>query len=150
MLSVFISYVGYIWIKYGVQTSISESYYRLPWKKKHLFVLFCWGFAMSAIIASIDITPLMFGAGVGISFVGAAAEFKKRLSRTVHYVGAIGGIAFSQLAILLGFDMLILNIIFLSSTALLLAMRSIVNNYFWWIEIIAFCIICLAIGLKIW
>ena len=50
MVSVFVSYVGFIWGKYGVQTSISESYYTLPEKQNFLFVLFTFLFAFPAMI----------------------------------------------------------------------------------------------------
>jgi len=115
MLTVFVSYVSFIWIKYGVQRSISDSYYRLPKNLQPLFTLFCWGFAFPAIIIGVDLTDnfLMFLAGAGICFVGAAAQFKEELTKGVHMIGAYGGVLFSQLAIAINFHMYYMNVIFI-------------------------------------
>jgi len=147
MMTTFLSYVLFIWIKYGIQPSISDSYYVLPNKLKPLFTLFCWGFALPAIILGVEITPFMFFAGVGICFVGAAAQFKDDWVSNIHMIAAIGGIIFSQLAIFFGFHMLWLNII---SIVLSVIMPFItIKYYFWYVELIAFSAICYALGTTI-
>lgn len=136
MIVVFVGYVSYIWNKYGVLESISESYYRLPDNQKILFTLFCWLFAIPAII--LGNTALMFVAGGGIAFVGAAAQFKQDMTKSVHYGGAIIGILFSQLSIFFDFHMLYVNIISLIITSILFIFHKKCINYFWWIELTAF------------
>ena len=63
MISVFLGYILYIIARYGVQSSVSQSFYVLPKNLKILFTLFCWGFVFPAIILSSN--PLMFFAGAG-------------------------------------------------------------------------------------
>jgi len=143
MLTVFTSYIAFIWIKYGVQRSISDSYYRLPKSLQPLFTFFCWGFGLPAIIVGTTLTdaPWMFLAGAGICFVGVAAEFKKKLTKTVHMAGAYGGVALSQLAICINFKMWYLTVGFVIIAGIL----QIINHYnkkfktcVWWQEILAF------------
>ena len=146
MLTVFISYVSFIWAKYGVQKSISASYYCLPDKWKLLMTLFCWGFAVPAII--IGNSLIMFMAGAGIAFVGGAAAFAAdKMIRDVHMIGAGTGVFFSQLAIWLQFGMWPINLVFIGASLLLLAFDK--KTYFWWIEILAFLSIVLVYALTL-
>ena len=147
MLTVFISYVSYIWIKFGIQKSISASYYVLPENLRVLFILFCWGFAFPAIILGVEVTPLMFFAGAGICFVGAAPQILEKDVYKVHMIAAISGIIFSQLAIFFGFHMLWLNItsVVLALIAFLLSKE----HNFWWIELVAFGAIVYALGTTV-
>ena len=64
MVSVFLAYVGYIWSKYGIQKSISESYYVLPEKENWLFVAFTWLFAFPAMILGNSLLMLFAGGGI--------------------------------------------------------------------------------------
>jgi len=73
MITIFVSYVAAIWIIFGVQKSISASYYKLPKKWKFLMTLFCWGIGFPAMIIGQSIWMIL--AGAGICFVGAAAAF---------------------------------------------------------------------------
>jgi len=154
MLADFFSYITYIWTTYGVQRSISDSYYRLPKRLQPLFTLFCWGFALPAIIIGLSLvdSPLMFLAGSGIAFVGAAAAFKERMTHTVHMVGAYAGVAFSQLSIWIDYKMWYITIGFIILAGAL-QLLSLFNKKFktciWWQEILAFLSICLVFGLKI-
>lgn len=147
-LFVFLGYVFFIWNRYGVLTSISESYYLLPDKLKFLFVLFCWGFSIPVIMLAHN--PLIFFAGSGIAFVGAAAQFKKKLSKEVHTLGAFSGVLFSQLSIFLDFNLLYVNILFMVGSLLLFLTRNkFSKNYIWWIEILAFLSILYTLGLSL-
>jgi len=149
MLTVFITYVGFIWSKYGVLPSISDSYYELPKKIDFLFILFCWGFAFPAVIIGVDLTDnfLMFLAGGGIIFVGAAAAFKQELTQTVHEIGAFGGVIFSQLSIAFDFKMYYVNVIFVVLGLLILLTK--IKNRIWWLELVAFSSICYVLGKQL-
>lgn len=140
---VFSAYVVFIWLRYGVQKSISDSYYRLRGSDKILFTLFCWGFAMPFIISSIEIHSLFFFSGAGICFVGAAAAFKDSVNaRNVHMIGAYSGVALGFIG--LGLIGLFLPIgIFLLSGIFLIKTK----NNIWWIEISAFLIIIVSLWL---
>lgn len=147
MVLVFVSYVSFIWLKYGVQESISASYYALPKKYNFLFTLFCWGFAVPAIIASIDVTPFMFFAGVGICFVGAAAQINDNWVNKIHSTAAILGVLFSQLAIVFGYHMPLVSGISIAIIALLKLLA--LKNKTWWIELVAFSAIVYTLGVSI-
>ncbi len=153
MLSIFVAYVAYIWIRYGVQRSISDSWYRLPQKQKLLFTAFCWGFAIPAIMVGVDITNnfLMFFAGAGIVFVGGAVAFKQKITKLYHMIGAYGGVAFSQLSIVFDFKMYYVTAIFILVALLLeiLDKKKIIENKIWWQEILAFASICYVLGIAL-
>ena len=147
MLLVFVSYVSFIWAKYGVQKSISQSYYVLPQKLKYLMTLFCWGFAFpAAILGQCDLMTIAAG---GIIFVGAAAAFQQKMTHTFHMVGAGVGVAASQLAILVNYGMWPMNIAFISIGLILLLLKKKIPNWIWWAEIAAFVSICIVLGIKV-
>jgi hypothetical protein len=145
MLAVFAGYVGFIWNKYGVLPSISDSYYVLPKNINFLFTLFCWGFALPAMIVGIDLTDnfLMFLATGGICFVGAAAAFKDN-DKTMHEVSAIAGVIFSQLSIAFDFKMYYVNAFFIIMSLIILLTN--IKNKTWWLELVAFGSICYVLG----
>jgi hypothetical protein len=154
LVSVFIGYVSWIWDKYGVLPSISDSYYHLPKNLQPIFTLFCWGFSIPAII--LGSSGLMFFAGAGIAFVGAAAAFKEQMTSIVHVVGAMMGVLLSQLAIWLQYGIWQVNIAFLVIAIPLTITRfvkikgkEICPNRTWWVEIAAFLAICVALGITL-
>ena len=144
MVSVFTTYIAFIWLKFGIQPSISDSYYILPIKNKFLFTLYCWGIAFPAILVGTFLTGnvLMFLAGAGIGFVGAATDFKDSIAKNVHMVAAYGGVFFTQLSIAYDFHLYYVNAIFLVLALLAYILRNKIGNHIWWQEILAF----LAIG----
>jgi hypothetical protein len=149
MLTIFIGYVATIWAIYGVLPSISESFYRLPKKYNFIFTLALWGFAFPAIIIGVPTTALMFFAGAGIMFVGAAAQFKQELTKTVHFVGAGAGVVLSQIAIATTYGMWPITAAFVLLSVLILLFRNkIKNTELWWIEILSF--ISIAIVYKLY
>jgi len=89
-LVVFTAYLLFISIKYKGIESISASYYALPERYRWAFTIVLWAFAMPVMIAGEN--ALLFFAGAGICFVGAAAAYKEELTSTVHYVGAVSAI----------------------------------------------------------
>lgn len=146
MVVVFVAYVSFVWIKYGVQKSISDSYYRLPDNEKYLFTLFCWGFALPAIVLGDNL--VMFLAGAGIVYVGGAAAFKQNeMQHWVHMVGAYGGVLLSQLAISFKYDMWWLTVTFIVLALPLMLFD--VKNKVWWVETLAFTSIMVALALNI-
>ena len=147
MVTVFLSYVSFIWLKYGIQKSISATYYALPENLRILFTLFCWGFAIPCIIGGVEVTPLMFFAGAGICFVGAAPQILEKSVYRFHMIVAISGIIFSQLAIFFGYHMLWLNIASVVLSAIIPFLSK--KYFFWWIELVAFSAVCVAIGINI-
>ena len=145
MITVFISYVTFIWTKYGIQKSISESYYVLPKKWNWLFVAFCWLFAFPAMIIGGSYL-MMFAAG-GIVFVGAAAAMHTFPTRTVHMIGAIGGMILACLAMIIQYHMwyMTVGVAVLALLALLLDKK----RAMWWTELAIFTAISIVIGISL-
>jgi len=145
MVSVFLAYVGYIWAKYGVQKSISESYYVLPKKKNWLFVAFTWLFAFPAMVLGNSL--LMLFAGGGIVFVGAAAAMHTFPTRAWHLTGAIGGMILACLAMITQFGMWYL--LPAIAVAILIAFLVDKKHLMWWAEVAIFVAISIALGFSI-
>ena len=145
MITVFISYVLFIWNKYGIQTSISESYYVLPKKENFLFVLFCWLFAFPAMI--LGNSWWMFFAGGGIVWVGANAAMHQKPTRLIHLIAAISGIILACLAMIFQYNMwyMVAGIATLIPITYLLDKK----HLFWWIEIIIFTAMSIVIGISL-
>lgn len=103
-LAVFGTFVTAIVLKYGVPSSISESYYLLPPKVAHpLFAGFCLLTAVPLMVFWFECTShtalqfLVFFSCAPLMFVGAAAAFKQiELTRGVHFGAASMCAVFSQ------------------------------------------------------
>jgi hypothetical protein len=147
MITTFFSYLLMIRIRYGILDTISSSYYQLPQNQKWLFTIFCWSFAIPAMILGDSV--LMFLAGACICFTGAAAAYKQEMTSTVHIVGAVGGVLFSQLSIWLDYPLSegiwLYSVYFLICTGVLYFLK--VKTY--WIEVFAFTTIMCVLLLKI-
>ena len=145
MVSVFLSYITFIWRKYGVQKSISESYYVLPKKDNWLFVAFCWLFAFPAMI--LGSSYLMLFAGGGIVLVGAAAAMHRFPTRFWHLFGAIGGMILGSIAMIVQFHMwyIVAAAAILAGLSLLLDKK----HAMWWTELIIFTAISIVLGISI-
>lgn len=137
----FFGYISYIYKKFGILPSISESYYHLPLKLKFLFTLFCYFISIPSMMLGILLkdSVLMLLAGISISFVGATSTFKDKLTRPIHIISAITGIILSNLAIMINFNLLYVSLIFLFLSVIIFLLRKkYFKNYVWWIEILAF------------
>lgn len=153
MICVFLGYTMSIVYNYGILNSISESYYMLSKKSRYLFTFFCWGFAIPAIIIGLDQTGsvLMFLAGAGICFAGTAGAFKESLTHDVHMGGAFVGILASQASIWFDYNLHWLPFLFIGIGIPLLILTKLKYQvrYFWWLEIVAFVSICIALFTKL-
>lgn len=142
---IFIAYLLFIWYKFGIQKSISDSYYRLKGINQAIFTFFIWGSAIPIILAAN--TFLMFIAGSLICIVGAAPAFKKTmLENTVHIVGASGGFALAFISIIndFGFWWLALPAAILAAT-----FRKSSPYYIWFAELIGFFTIFISVLLSL-
>ena len=146
-VAIFLSYIGFIALKYGIQKSISESYYRLPSKQKVLFTLALWGFAIPVIILGGMLESwLLFLAGGLITLVGAAPAFKSLLMEyKAHMFGAYGGILLGLTALVVNFNLWWLVLI---AVILAVIIKFTIKNYIWWIEVLAFFTVLLGIYLS--
>ena len=145
MVSVFISYVLYVSLKYGIQKSISESYYVLPKKENFLFVLFTWLFAFPAMFLGNSL--LMFFAGGGIVWVGANAAMHENPTRAIHLTAAIGGMVLGCLAIIFQYDMWYVTAGIAASLPIVYLLDK--KHFMWWAEIIIFAAFSVVLGIKL-
>lgn len=102
-LVILMSYTVAVCIKFGIPTTLSESYYFIY--KKYLFTLVLWlsGFLLLPPIMEMtggDTQIIPFLSVIGIMIVGAAPRYKEQ-ERTLHIIGATMAGFFSQLWIIL-------------------------------------------------
>lgn len=154
MLSVFLSYVLFITIRYGIQKSISYSFYVLPEGWNWIFTVFCVGFSIPALMAA-SVNPehiwIIALATAGMVFVGAASHYEKtagkynpKQGRVVHLAGSYTGVLLSQLYIgLMGFWHF--NIVFALIGLVLILLKH--KQAIWWIEILAFIMMAVYLGM---
>lgn len=104
MAVVFVLYVLWIALRFGIKKSISESYYVLEYTGHgYLFTLFMI-FIMICMMSATMLTEheyswTFFLAGSGAAFVGLAATFYAKVTRTAHFFGAVLLILMSLLGI---------------------------------------------------
>ncbi len=151
MIISFAIYILWIVMKFGVQPSISDSFYALQ-NKYGKGSLIPWLFWLFLINVAWPIFPLMqfngfaFFAMAGIILVGAAARFKSgKSTETPHVVGAVGGIGLAFLSIgfvYQGWAWLWIAV-FLVLAGILKLIK--INHIIWWVEILAFTLIIVAL-----
>jgi len=138
---IFILYLTFIWVKFGILNSISESWYKLRelggfWYM--LFTVFCWSLGITMLFQTDKDMSFFIYSGAGLAFVGAATMFdlKGTVVPYVHFAGAAVGIVFALLG--LGFERnaWIPLIAFASATLLIKLFK--IKHSVWWIEIAAF------------
>lgn len=133
-LVIFLLYVGFIVKHYGILPSISDSWYVLPSRHNFLFTLFTWG---------IGIPMFLYGnvwfalSGSGLSFVGAATQFKDKIALTkeVHYIGAVVGILGALIGIIVEYGNYLPLVLFVFLAISIQV--SYMKNKIWWQEIVA-------------
>lgn len=94
MLVVFLTWLIYIIVRFGIPSSISDSFYMMEEKKKNSgwwFMGFCLGMA-APIVLFIEINGMFFLPIAGIGFLGAAPQYRRKMTSTIHVAGASIGI----------------------------------------------------------
>lgn len=150
-LSIFLIYVTYIVIKFGVLSSISDSWYVLEANKRNsgvLFTFFCWSLGFLMFFQTTGETGLFFLSGAGICFTGAATMFKTTDAHTkqIHFGGAIACIIGALIGLYIEYHLLIPILLFVVGT--ILTYIFVKRNTIWWIEIISFASIGLGLICK--
>jgi len=138
-------YLGLIIKRYGILPSISDSWYSLPQRENFLFTLFTWGLGIPMLFYG---NVWFFLSGSGLSFVGAATQFKSMIGITkeVHYAGALVGILGALIGIWIQWDNLLPLVWFLF---LALSIQvSYMKNKIWWQEIVAIVLILWGLLVK--
>lgn len=151
MIILFYGYTGYIVFKYGTQKSVSESYYRLPVKRRFVFTAVTVLYAVLAMIIGLELTGsgLVYLAGLAIAFVGAAPAFKDdKLQKTVHMVGAVVGIT-AMHVFLITQGAWVITLCFAIASAVAFINRYMNNHFVWHVECYAFISIAVFYAVKL-
>jgi len=139
------TYLLYVYIKYGMTISISETYRELKIKEKFLFTVTLWAVAIPIIIVSIetvkDQSPVLFFiAGSLLMLVSASPTFwSGKMELTAHLIGSYGSIGIGIVACLDYFFNPIT--IYISGAYILLVVVQFfikklrLNNFIYWLEI---------------
>ena len=150
-LTAFFGYVIPITLRYGVQKSISYTFYLMDRKYAALvFLLFCVGFSTPIPFMALGIIPpkwiwLLALCTGSFWFVGAASHYElgkqprswvPRQSRKVHLFASWFGVLSSQVLIGVVYGYWGLNIVFISISLILILARHYAKIY--WIEVMAY------------
>lgn len=145
MLTAFTAYILFVVKKYGIQESVSNSYYKLPEKQRWIFTIALWSFAFPAIVLGVEKSGLAFLAGAGIMFVGAAPAFRgDKMEETVHVTGALTGVI-GGLIFMIVTGLWTVAVVTLAVMAFI--KLSNVQNKTWWLELAAFYGYSIAVGI---
>lgn len=141
--AIFTLYVAFIWLKFGVLKSISDSWYHLTFYTKPLFTLALFGFAIPVIISAESI--IMKYAGLFICYTAIAPMFKIKPAEWVHYIGAVGGVMLGLFSLWQFYGLWYVVILFAIAYFFI---KKLTDNSTWWVEILAFytIIICLLLN----
>ena len=148
-LSVFVSYLAYVIVRYGIQPSISDSYYRLKTSGKWLFTIATWGYAFPLLADGLSGAThqdlLLLSAVSLIALVGVFPDFRITSERKLHQIGAEGGIL---LAFIWGLTTSSWYLIPPSVAIIAILYYRKPKNHTWWIEVLAYLSIVLSIALQ--
>jgi hypothetical protein len=136
-----LSYLITVFIIYGWQSSISESYYRWPKEINFIFTIAIWLFAIPIVIAAES--GILFFAGSFICVVGAAENFHNPFIRRYHVAAAIIGIGLGMMSIIIDYNNWISPAIFGVSLLIMYFLKF--KNLTLWAEIAA--LICVEASL---
>jgi len=130
-------YVGYIVYRYGIQKSISMSFYNLPRRLQPWFRAFIW--IMSACIIVIGWFELAYIiSGIGLSIVGIFPRVKVGWKKKIHVAWAIVWMVAGFMSILIHYNFNYQGwhqiAYFVSFAGIFYILN---KNYIWWMEITA-------------
>lgn len=153
ILVINLAYLIYARIVLGVLPSISESHYRAKkLGKPSLFTGYAWLLGVTVMLyggSLLSYSPasaLYILSGIALCFTGAASEYKRNLSRAVHFVGAITAIFTSLLGVWLvaGTPIPLLVMMVLG----FLIEISNIRSKFYWIEVVAILLFLIGINYE--
>jgi hypothetical protein len=136
----FLEYISYIWGRYGIQKSISISFYDLEWRYRNTFRFFIWILATAIILSGIGWgSPAFLISGLLLSLVGIFSRIQTKWKFIIHMVGAIGGILGCYIGItLLNFNLGLIVGGFILIETLILYLIGNKEHMIWNIEVICF------------
>lgn len=147
-ITVFVAYILFIMKKYGVQKSISHSWYKLG-SHWYLFTLLTWGLGLPLIW--MDKSDLLSVSGILMCLVGIAGAIKMDdVIHIIHYTASACAIIFCF--VYLSVHVSIWPVIVMAAFILFILIRKAAfseltpfKNPIWWIEIVAFSLIMIGL-----
>ena len=144
-IGTWVLYIGTIWIMFGVQYSVSSSYYLLK-KKKPLFTLVMWLTIIPLMLVSQ--TLLTFIAGMGICLVGVAPDYRLWKQELIaHLIGSYLGVLGAIATIWIDYHLWYVSVPLMVFIALAKFLN--MKNHIWWIENVALIATWIVIYFKI-
>ena len=138
LISVLIFLLGTITVinNYGIQSSLSASYYKLPANRQWLFTLWCMGYAMPFMfIPNIIFLKI---AAMFIMIVGAAAAFRgDKLIEKVHMTSAALAVVFAHISMICEFSNWIVSLISIILAAYFYFFKNNTTGV-WWAEVVTY------------
>lgn len=145
---IFFGYLAFIMYNYGVQTSISASYYALPINRQFLFSMFCilYPFPISLMADSL----WFWLATVCVMLVGAASAYRgDKMINLIHMSSAFMCVIFSHMAMCFDYQAYYISgVSFVVSLFLMIFKDKIINGV-WWAEILTYLAILASVISKI-
>ena len=181
---IFLSYTYFIYRRYGILKSVSDSFYKLKEEstlKSTLFTLFIWALGGTMIAVFISLTPEnatdiqvlkavpFLISGIAAGFLGAAPQFKQKMTSTIHWIGASGLILAAFVGLITAYNAWPWSFAFVAICVFMkwmwpertmeyqigymhskayLRFTGTVSNYTWWVEGTAFALIVLGLIVK--
>ena len=132
-LTIFTVYVLFIYDRYGVLPSISTSTYRLEGQQRWYFLVFLWSIGLLNLGQGMEIYGFL--ATISFIFTGITIDFRRRMAKQIHGIGAAGTIIFTYVGLW------VLHGIWFPSVLLPIAMLILYiyrrKDFVWWLEIVA-------------
>ena len=94
MIGVFSIYFYFITKSFGVLDSISLSFYKLEEQKRNRgwwFLAFAWGLGFPMVVF-LEFSGLFMIPIFCVLLLGAAPQYKRKMTETVHLIGALGSL----------------------------------------------------------
>ena len=150
--TIFIAYLIYIYSRFGILSSISESYYKLKEAgNKWLFIIFMYSIGICLLlVASFNLQPMVwtfFLAGSGAAFVGIAAQYRDNMTEQVHIGATLTLIFFSLLGLGLVFGSWWPTYFLIVGSLVMLVLKPLIKQHGYWVEVLAF--VCIWGGLLL-
>ncbi len=140
-----LAFTSMIVFRYGVLSSISDSWYKLPTKDRWMFPVFLWGLSIPIMIAFQK--PLIILGCLCICMVGIYPWFKLKIESSLHSIFAYSGIALNSLSAIIDYHQYIYIIVLVIFEILLELFKA--KNKTWWQEVVAIIILLTALSQSI-
>lgn len=138
LISLLIFLVGTVTVvrNYGIQSSLSASYYKLDINKQWLFTLWCMGYAIPFMF--IDGYIFLNTAAIFIMIVGAAAAFRgDKLIEKVHMTSAALAVIAAHISMIYEFNNWIVSAISLTLATYFYVFKN-KGTGVWWAEVVTY------------